>query len=310
MKEKKKIIAINWRWNGFDSDKSSSELTVSNSYNIHIVCSAYEKSPDILLKKYIPFIKELIKDSESDVLVLTHNNNPNMISEEDLKKYFNPIPSNLKIFEFKGGNDDRIYITNKGFLNINISDISIFLNNTKSLPENRFLNVWNYYWSEVILEEQKKKLIDTFLPLAIDMQGLIDMPNSKKKDEYRKEIFKSLDEYGNKIIQSWDEIKKVLGLKTTNEDKQTNVFDFDTEDIKKLYFQPSEESEENILTNIQRIIELFKSSHGGASSEANIIKEWINHAVRIINEQIEKLNKKKSDNNQASEDNQTNKSNT
>jgi hypothetical protein len=213
---KEKIQIILWKWAKPDLDY----LDVDSSDSCSIYCYSYDSNNinDLLSK---------IKGIESkEALLFLHTGQPNKFEERhliDIKEKLDA--SKYKIFLF-GDGDKPIYFNNKnndhsknGLLDqggnfYEESDYKVLTEQNK-IKKSNFEFVWDYYWNKLDLEYQKKKLINLWLPLAIDMQGVSEVENGKRND-YLKEVLNGLDKqengksYAEKLIEGWSEVKKVL----------------------------------------------------------------------------------------------------
>lgn len=192
----KRVIAVNWRWKGIDNQFT--QIKVENDADSIVLCSNFEK-PDI--KSYVEGINTIIKNySNAKILVLSHKTETsNNISRVDMLKSL-VESENLIVNDFTGyGNTDQAIYFNKnskpntGFLLSNLLEFNAFFcEYTKGIPLIFFNHVWKYYWLEKLLEEEKKKLIDTFQPLFLDIVGLSEVKGSEVEHQYKSEITESV----------------------------------------------------------------------------------------------------------------------
>ena len=204
-----KALIINWRWSFDCEDKIvPKDIIDSNNNNIeNEVCylSDFEDSDINIFNK---FLKELQADS---ILLLLHEENG--IGKGDIDDF------NGLIFEFSNGIGNvykREDNDNEGIID---SDLDYEGHNYQNgIPAKNFKFVWKSYYEVKPLEEQKKKLINLWLPLAIDLQGLSEVQNDLiKAQQYFKEIKKEND-YLNSLnsfpkeedFPRWEEIKNEL----------------------------------------------------------------------------------------------------
>lgn len=281
----KRLIFLNWRWTCRKVVLDEFNNSQGNTEDKKIIISAFEK------EELIEHLKNNIlnQNKESQYLILTHNTPSNScsVSKPDILSGLENKDS-IKVFEFSGGSDYVYHGDDNedGLFEEDEENADLFFAN--------FDKVWNHYWNEVEIEYQKKNLINTFIPLAIDMEGLINAPNDEVRNEYYKEILDSINVYGDSIIKSWENIKKILALKLYNssEDPKEYLSDdikFIDKEKNDMYFCKLETSNEPGFTK-EGIIGLFSDAK---SENVNSIKDWINKVILIMDE---KLNKDKNQN--------------
>jgi len=227
METNKQIIFVNWRWG-----KISCPCTLSND----------EPSKIVILSKFneIDFIdhlkEQLNHHNPKEVIVLTHYNSKGNSQENYyIKKskiiFPDSFKGNRKIEEFSKGEDFVYYgINNKS---------GLFYPKEEEIHIENIDKVWEYYWYLRDLEHQKKNLINLWLPLAIDLQGLLEVEIDKRK-EYFLEIKKD-EEY---ISYLYDMKVKWEGDKD-KEPPENGL----KEDIIKLLKDKSKEEKDNDLIN-------------------------------------------------------------
>lgn len=281
----KRLIFLNWRWTCPKEELDTFNNPQGNTEDKKIIISAFEKE-DLIehLKNNI-----LNQNNESQYLILTHNTPGNFcsVSKPDILSGLENKDS-IKVFEFSGGSDYVYYGDD------NTDGLFEEDEEKADLVFANFDKVWNHYWNELEIEYQKKNLINTFIPLAIDMEGLINAPNDEVRNEYYNKILDSINVNGDSIIKSWENIKKILALKLY--DSSEHPKEYLSDDIKfidkeknDMYFCKLETSKKPGFTK-EGIIGLFSDAK---SENVNSIKDWINKVILIMDE---KLNKDKNQN--------------
>lgn len=130
------------------------------------------------------------------------------------------------------------------------------------------------------LLEQKKKIIDTFLPLAIDMHGLSQMSNNEKRKQYQEEIIQDINLNGDRIINEWNDIKKVLAI-DSNEETLSEEYQLSQEQKAKIKY-PLERG--SLCFSKEEVIGLFKKD---SWTEDEFLPKWLEQAVDILEKKIE-----------------------
>lgn len=218
----KRSLIIVWKWQP-DNNK---DYDISGDHESKVFCYNIKR-------ENIEFLLENVNniDSEKKVLLL-HKGEENHFDDDDLintKKKLDVLKNKVYLF---GGGEEKIYFNinkndseNNGLLN-QVGDFfsENYDNDSKfydvkdeegKIKKSNFEFVWDWYWNKLDLEYQKKKIIDLWLPLAIDIQGLSEVENGKR-DAYLKEVLEELDKkekdksHGQQIIDGWNEVKKVL----------------------------------------------------------------------------------------------------
>lgn len=276
----KRLMIINWRWKG---------LTDNSSINIEMA----DKEKCLFISKYVKdnivnfnnFINETItKDNPNEALILSHNNPASEIS----------IPTNhitliskenflMKIREFKGG-EERIYygdINQDGMIDMDKN----YLLYEQELKKENFNFVWDWYWNKLDLEYQKKNIINLWLPLAIDIQGLSEVQNDKTKvEKYFQEIkneieyLKSLKSFPNDDeFPRWKEIKQALN----NNEKTKSYSDFNPKSIVEMLL-----SEETTLDSFKRSEAKYLGKEKDSNPNPNFLPNWLQEVVKVIDDKI------------------------
>ncbi len=233
----------------------------------------------------------------------------------------NRVLKSINEFLYTEISNDNIHIVT--FFHEDTSRIFLFFKEKKyevlSFNSPKVIDLYNSFDKEK-LEEIKKKLINTFLPLILDIKGFGEVTDSKQRKEYRKEILLAIgkeksqvntdngrsaltaenDEefngYGNDLITGWNEIKEVLALKTLKNPDPKPVlsakYQINEEYKPKLYFSPLE-SENKPGFSVEDITDLFADSKEADSKEKekekarkNVIK-WLNGIIKVIDDKIE-----------------------
>lgn len=192
-----KIIIVNWKWDNhcpkeYYTEKRNKVIFL-NFKKGHNIDETQE-----FFNKVIEFI------NSNEVLVCCHLNKPNNISSEELKNcgidQTQLRQVNFHNFRGDGTIATPMYISKQGsgLLHNDFQEFEAYqLNvlNGKIIPEANFQSIWS-----IILEEQKKKLINLWLPLAIDIQGLSEVQSdTQKAEEYFNEI-KNENEYLTSLL--------------------------------------------------------------------------------------------------------------
>lgn len=189
-----RTIFVNWRWEGNNSqirnglNEKCRELIVDEN-KASIVFSWLRKKESIdeteNLKKIISTI-----DSKSKLILLHHDNGILPIDLKDL---------NLICQSFDDGRGP-IYFQNGGLVHTgdNYKNIDNWIAELEKF--NVLKEIFNKLWGIYTIEDQKKKLINLWLPLAIDIQGLSEVQSdTQKAEEYFNEI-KNENEYLTSLL--------------------------------------------------------------------------------------------------------------
>lgn len=292
----KKIIAVNWKWEG--EICGYKEYLVNDCDDCRVYFTNFTKNDSGHgLPEYKEYINDIFKNADDQVLVLSHRNDEtNNISKADLSDI--ECGKNRLIDDFIGTENCIVYyghLGDGGFLHI-LTSFSDYNNKflkalneglpeeeKYNIPKERFDKVWNWYWSQSVLETQKKKLINTFLPLAIDIQGLSQLSNKEKKEQYLKEIIQDINSEGDRIIEEWNEVKKVLAI-DNDEDVLSEEYGLNPSQKSKIKF-PIER--ENSSFSKGELIKLFKKD---SWLEDEFLPKWLEEAVEILEKKIEGKN--------------------
>lgn len=267
----KKILLINWR---FSDLNLPSIYNVDNDDSAQIIFSAYNNDD---LEQFTSLVKKILNNNK--VLILTHTNPPNNISIDLLKTTLNNNSEKLKIRGFERGFGKVYYSESKGIIladgdsNNGGSTLEYCLNHV--LKDNKIIKanfdyVWNYYWDQLELEYQKKKIIDLFLPLHIDIKGLNDISVEGKKTAYLNEVKAEYTEsYFDQLKKEWKEIKDILAAEQGRE-------------VLEKQFRLSEE-EKNLITSFP----LEDFSNIQSTSKLSV---WFPQVVDMLNKKLININ--------------------
>jgi hypothetical protein len=259
--EKKKILIINWRFN--DDEKNSDLIEVEKDKEI-----VYSNFKKIEISFFCDFI---IKHKDyNDVLVFTHTGFGNEIKKIDINLNY----PNIKIFEFSGGTN--IIYGDRGLIN---SGWDKYAEATNEYSDDQlkinFDNLWDEYWNKIEIVDAKKKLIDTFLPLAIDIQGLSEV----KEESYFNEIKESLlvtDESGNSLYEFLTKFPESSLSSAWNEISQLIDPDYRG-------FSPKELA----LEIYNNDFNTFLKSDYLKTEESFFLPMWLQHVVSMFDEKID-----------------------
>lgn len=212
-----KLMIINWRWKGFDEEKKFNSKSVGDGKKKYII-SVFKKNE---IEKFNKFIQAQMDNyNPKYLLVLTHFNSENTSTDIQIDKSRITIQSSanttIKIRNIRGGNVSEqykyIYDSEEGMIDTEGD------NYNNQLKIENFDKVWKFYWDDIELEYQKKTLINLWLPLAIDIQGLSELQNETKKAKKYFNKIKKETEYLESLTSfseeedfpRWKEIKDEL----------------------------------------------------------------------------------------------------
>lgn len=272
----KRLMIINWRWKKFD-DNSNQEIDLHNE-----VCLFISKYKTDNIEEFNEFISNVIKQKKpNEALILSHNNSASSISiAAEAITLIEKDDFLMKRREFGGGRDYIYYGDEnpKGMIDTNEK----LLTYNVQLKKENFEFVWDWYWNKLDLEYQKKNLINLWLPLAIDIQGLREVQKDEKKaKEYYKEIREELINNDNETeyckslklfpkfkiddieedLPEWDEINGELN----NGYNTFNPLDLVNEILKKHSFND------------------FDKKY---FSDPNFLPNWLQEVVKVIDEKL------------------------
>lgn|GEM_PF-5039193 len=275
VKKYKKLIIINWKFR-----ENYQELwEIEDVEGCGVVCV---NNNDITI-----FNKSLSSYSSELCIILLHKNYPNE------KVNINNLVINrdlgiVKEYSF-GGGDDEIYCTDTDgllFANGNSLDNSCL---TKGKVNKKYFEfVWDWYWNKLDLQYQKKQIINLWLPLAIDIQGLSEVEESKR-NAYLNEVLAELEKeengkkYADFLIEGWTEVKKIL-LPEDGKQVLEEKYQIKPDEIEKVKFpiEKEKENENNFKKlspeNLKSFIEENYKNH----SVPNFLPNWLQEVVRVI----------------------------
>jgi len=208
----KNIMIINWRWDNWNNDKIK-KINVENSAGLQLIGLKYYAKKNT--ESFNVALKNIINQDDNNILILLHRGNGITQIDEFLKS------NRRKMFPFGGEGTDEIYNNDSnpsGILGIRDIAKSALCDGDNTIKKENFEFVWDYYWNKLDLEYQKKTIINLWLPLAIDIQGLSEVgDNEAKAKKYFEEIKKenncltSLIEFPKEEdFPRWEEIKNSL----------------------------------------------------------------------------------------------------
>lgn len=266
-----KILIINWR---FTDDDLPITYSVNNDNDAKIIFSKYTEAENELKSFKLLVDRNLINNNK--VLILTHTNWPNNISIDLLKTELNNNSEKLKIRGFEGGFGKVYYSNGKGIILADRdpdnggSTLAYCLNHVLTdniIIKANFDYVWNYYWNELDLEYQKKKIIDLFLPLFIDIKGLNDISNEENNPAYLNEVKAEYTKsYFDQLKKEWKEIKDILASEQGHE-------------VLEEQFRLSEEEKELITSSP---LENFTNIPSACK-----LSEWFPQVIDMLNKKID-----------------------
>jgi hypothetical protein len=225
-------------------------------------------------------------NSEQKVILL-HTNDPNYFLHEDKLNIKNGT-NGTKVYLFGGGpekNHPVYYHPSKypkGILGNN--DIANeALNSEKEIKEENFEFVCDWYWNKLDLVYQKKKIINLWLPLAIDIQGLSKVEEKKRKSYYEA-VRKEINDNGNET----NYYKKLTGFP---KDDQFPEWTGIKEELKNDFqnFNPAElvkalKDEEYSSFKYNHAKYLDKIYNSGPNP--NFLPNWLEEVTKILDAKI------------------------
>jgi len=308
----KRIIIINYKY--LDSNEepiNPTEIKVDKDNEALVVFVNYKKEGgencfSEVINKYIT------QNQSSDIIVLCHTSEINGISKEDLKI---ERSDKLKLYNFSGTENREEFIY-KNIISSNYTSFEDFENFiVKEFARNDFDNAWDWYWNKLDLENQKKKLINLWLPLAIDIQGLSEVQNdTQKAEKYFKEVKKET-EYLNSLssfpkeedFPRWEEIKEELknGYNKFDYKDLVDKFiknDFNSFSVNTNYLKVEKEETEELkqlksevdnLKSNNRLDEFEKKKKELEEKMKNphFLPNWLQEVVNIRDEKIKDTSK-------------------
>ena len=217
-----KNLIIAWR---FDNKKKGSDLKESGNFRVIPIFTPGPRNYHIKDVEFDILREKIMVYKEEELLVLIHSIQFN----KDQKKEINTLSSG-RMQEFKRGG--KIY----DILNFKTSWFN------EPLNENTLIEIWEEYSIKKNLIKHKHKVITSWLPLAIDIQGLSEVEKSKR-DEYLKDIFESNNNnhnyYKQLLVDFWNMMVE-------------QKFNIDKKAFKKVNDSKNEKSLQSILKNTKK----------------------------------------------------------
>ncbi len=159
------------------------------------------------------------------------------------------------------------------------------------------------------LADTKNKIINTFLPLILDIKGFEEVTDPKQREEYGKEILHAIGKekskvnadngesafteenddiitgYGSGLKTGWNEIKAILNLKIENNIKDDEVLSekYQLKNKNELFF-PIENNKSSDGFTLDEIKKLFEVDQ---KDERKKVVEWFDGILKAINKKIE-----------------------
>ena len=274
-----KLIIVNWKFPGEYKEK----WEICDVNNCIIVCVNINNADD--------FNKKIATYSSKSCIILLHNNDPNEnVGIDNIKT--NCDLRFLKKYEFSGGNAP-IYRTRKYELGLlHPSGVTIWNDciHEEKIKNKIFEFVWDWYWNKLNLEFQKKKIIDLFLPLAIDIQGLSEI-EKEKKDSYLKEVLTEYNtDYPEKLSSEWKKVKEILapndGMEVLGE-----AFRLTEQEKNKIQSPPFFELLNGAGTEnkVKEFIENNAQQYKTNSKDNTALPVWLKDVVDLIDKKIKKI---------------------
>jgi hypothetical protein len=266
-----KIIIINWRWNDDSFTKNSfKEMKIKDQdlYQCYFFDYTFENNN----KKRVveEFNNKLENLNAKEKILFLHKKFD--YGYPILKENIVNFPG--LVVEFEQGGKERIYLRDdkKGIIDPNLKYKGHITSHYKNniIPQDKFITVWNYYW----FETAKKKIINLFLPLVLDMQMIDKFKTTHEKYKNLEIILKfetNKENYTIALMEEWENIiKKYDWLKKIEIDfDKLKIF------IEKL----------NDQTQITSFIE---------NKEYNTFIEWFQDVMININSKINDSSVKRS----------------
>lgn len=275
----KRILFIVWKW-GIDYINF---VEIINSEAAIVKCLKHNNDEkDELINTILSFNFE-------KAILLLHMGEPNNFKEVH-KNYIDQKlkDKSVKTHLFKGGRGDKIYFDpneNDNHKNGLLDQLGDFykerrytvIDNNKIKKEN-FEFVWDWYWNKLDLEYQKKNLINLWLPLAIDMQGLRDFAEKEeiknineigdkhRINEYFKAIKEDVKKYKYDNLIKWNELKGVL------KEKNKEGIDLDLPD--------------NLIEKVCSENSSIKEINDYIKADVSFLPEWMKKVIGIIDDKM------------------------
>lgn len=276
-------MIINWRWSKFP--KNDKFKLMLNKDDKKVIISRFDKTQK---NDFNNFIKDQVDNYKPKyLLIFTHYNPENTGTQIQIDKSQITVNSNdkttIKVRNIRGGNVSKelnfIYDSNEGMIKSDGADYNNQIN------INNFDKVWHFYWDVIELEYQKKNIINLWLPLAIDIQGLSEVQNdTKKATEYFNNIksetayFESLKSFPNDDeFPQWKEIEVYL---KKNEHTKSYA-DFKPNSIAEMFLK-----EENDFNSFKRNEANYLLKEKDGSPNPNFLPNWLQEVVKVIDNKL------------------------
>ena len=245
----KKAIIIIWKFDaddiindGFqinieDQESSPHFDILSENNNNKLICYVLQKNES--QERFNEIIKKVIKHAEEltefEKIILLHDKPEFQLKDGNW---------HLSVHKFGGGynkNDKTRTLHNPvGPLDdVGGLNKTAFIEN-KILKDDIFDNIWKEYQDnggfnqnqiKINTTELKKKIIELWLPLAIDIQGLYE---TKGNADYFDKVKNSLNNRKSDIVKEWETIKDNINIYDTNFDPIKLVDKFTSQNIDKV----------------------------------------------------------------------------
>lgn len=251
-----KIIFINWRWN----IQQPQEILVESDL---VIASSFERNN---ADKFNSFINEKLSTyPKASVLVFIHADDDNAVCFNEDKIRINNCDQ-YKVIEFFGKEPKK---------NPKVYELfDQYSTDRHVITPAKFGPVWNYFWGKD-LHDLLYGLISTFLPLAIDQQGL-SRTNESNRSEYIQEICDDLGKALETIHNVLENKKQIIN---TQEENLLEDYRLTQEQIASIAFPL--ECNGNSEVTLERLKKYITNN-----DDHNTIAKWLNKVVVIINEKI------------------------
>ena len=271
--------------------------------------------------------EEMIEEnSNNKILLLLHGGETDNFKEKHLnEEKWEKLKKNSRViidfFSSEGAIYDHLINGNQTYFLIRA--INSPNNGTSfSIKKDNFNKVWNHYY--LCIEQKKNELIKKWIPLAIDIQGLSEVEESKRKD-YLSDIFKSNnknnDYYKQLLVNFWSLIvEQKFKIENGNFEKENtdkneeslqSIFNTTEENFRD-FFSPKKESDIDIgldenIANVNKnspLVKFIEQMDSVCSDSKNVndlskdyilkshreffFPEWLEKFVRKLDE-IEKI---------------------
>ncbi len=299
-------MIVNWKFTNAETgiEEEPKEYGVQGKPDFKIITCNFNDKTDFL--KLVG--EKFVKLSDFEKLVFLHlGNENNKISSTSVGSEMNEFDK-VKLREFQGGacSGHPIYYSENpdihqyGLLgNVSIVDAAIIKeNDTVLIKKDNFEQIWDYYWNQLELDYQKKKIIDLFLPLTIDIQGLSEI-EKEKKDSYLKEVLTEYNtDYPNKLSSEWKKVKEILAPDDRME-VLGEAFRLTKQEKNKIQSPPffellndagtENKVKEFIENKVKEFIENNAQQYKTNSKDNTALPVWLKDVVDLIDKKIKKI---------------------